>query len=303
VNTDLFVTSVHPGRDRVGHDADDGVGLAVDPHGLADTLPVAAEVGLPERSREQSDMMVTPAVFLGREEPSQQRAQAQDLEVLGRNEPHTDLLGFLGRRRRAEVLPPGVVDDELLEGVALPSQVAGVQRRGPGRSAVPGGEDPHQSVRVCKRERAEEDRVQHREDRGVRADSERERQHGDAREGGRLAQHARRETDIEEDALERRPPPDLAGLLLEKGDVPELPAGGRQGFGARQAARGELLGPLLDVRPDLLGDVGVEAPPRKEPLEKAHASPLASTSRIPLSVRSKLEMALSTCREPAFVNR
>src|SRR5207245_11002116 len=62
----------------------------------------------------------------------------------------------------------------------------------------------YERVRLVKWQRAQQDRIDHAEDRGIRADAEGEGEHGDGRESGILAQHAQAEAQILDHRFEYR---------------------------------------------------------------------------------------------------
>ena len=59
-----------------------------------------------------------------------------------------------------------------------------------------GGPDHREAIRVWKRKRAQQDRVDDTEDRGIRADPEGERQHGNESESRRLEELAKSVAEI-----------------------------------------------------------------------------------------------------------
>ena len=81
------------------------------------------------------------------------------------------------------------------------------RRRAGIRALRQGGHEHDEPVGVGERERLEQDRVHHREDRGVGADAERERGDGGEGEAGAAAQRAQRVTQVFAEAFEHESPP------------------------------------------------------------------------------------------------
>ena len=81
--------------------------------------------------------------------------------------------------------------------------------------------DVDQPIRLRIAERPQDDGVDHREDRGVRADAERERQDRDDREAGRPRQIPRGVANITNQSIHRQPPPDTPGRWLRRGNAGE----------------------------------------------------------------------------------
>jgi hypothetical protein len=71
------------------------------------------------------------AVLLAGEQPAHDRPHAEGLEVGRGDQADSHLLGLARRIAEADVLPPSVVGDHLLEAVAALREVPHVERRRP----------------------------------------------------------------------------------------------------------------------------------------------------------------------------
>jgi hypothetical protein len=165
-------------------DTDDAVALVVDGDVLADDLGVAAEAVLPERVGEDDDVVLARRLLLGGEPAAEVRANAEELEEAGRDGADRHALGgpgagqVAGRRR---------VDGRRLEPLAHLLHVEVLEHREHlvrvGVLLVDAAEID-EPLGLAVRQRAEEDAADDAEDRGVRADPDRERQHHDGEEAG-----------------------------------------------------------------------------------------------------------------------
>jgi hypothetical protein len=82
--------------------------------------------------------------------------------------------------------------------------------------------DPDQALRMRARQRTQQHRVHHAEDRGVHADPEGKSQNDDRREPRIAAQHAETVPHILEQLLEPHPAPDLPRVFFHARDIAEL---------------------------------------------------------------------------------
>ncbi len=109
-------------------------------------------------------------------------------------------------------------------------------------------------------QRAEEYSVSDTEHRGIGADAERDREHGDESERGCAGEHAGAVADVAPQGFSRREAPHITELLRHGRDIAELTAGGAPGGGRIGARRFDLGCPHLEVERHLVIDVRVEAP-------------------------------------------
>ena len=183
-----------PGREHADH----GVLLAVGDEVAPDRSGVRAETRLPEFFREDRHAMAG-LVVAGCEEPSGERAYAEDGEEVGRDVRRRDRFRLSRTGQRHAV---GGQDRHLLEDVVLRLPVEVVRRRD--AEGLHAGEDvlrrnvrhDDEAVRVGIREGLQEDGVDDAEDRRVRADAEREDADRHGRKARVLPQHAERVSDV-----------------------------------------------------------------------------------------------------------
>ena len=168
------------------HHADDRHGIAVEAHDAADGGGVAVEAALPGAVRED-DHLLDGGLLVGAGEGAAERGrEAEGLEEAGGHHRAGELAGVAIEVPVAGHAAADEHGGEVLEGAAAVAEVAEVGG-GDGGAAVAarraaGG--PDEAAGVAVRERVQEDRVDDGEDRGVRADAERESQHrGDGEAG------------------------------------------------------------------------------------------------------------------------
>ena len=103
------------------------------------------------------------------------------------------------------------------------------------------------------------------EDRRRRTNAQSDRQDGDGREAGRLAEHAEGEAHILEQRVDPLTAERLAAFLREPLGASELDAGAALGLDAIQAGTFEVVGAIPDVRANLFREVNVGLRTMKEP--------------------------------------
>ena len=107
--------------------------------------------------------------------------------------------------------------------------------------------DRNELFRVAHRQRAQQHRVHETEDRGVRADAQREREYGDDREGRTPPQRANRIADIRECAVEPGEKVNVACPLFLRGRIARLPVRSRLRVALAHAGRDEFIAALRDM--------------------------------------------------------
>jgi hypothetical protein len=136
------------------------------------------------------------AVVLGREEASRRGLDPEDVEERAGDEV---AVGLLGLALDPEVQGGGVVDEDAVEDGGLVAEVHEhrVRDRGEGGAVVvrrprvrPRCVQDHEPVGLRDGERAQQDLIHQREDRGVRSDAEGESEDHDERERRRLRERA-----------------------------------------------------------------------------------------------------------------
>ena len=173
------------------HDAHHLRRRAVNADGAADNAWVSAKCPLPNRIAEQNDVVPTRLSFFVKERSSHVRLNAQGGEETGGNVRS----GYaLGRSAHAQVEDVASHRRDIREAAAVLDEVVKFGRRDV--VAVVGNSDArethpddHEAARIPVRQRTEEHAIHHAEDRCVRADAERERQHRNGGEAGVLRQH------------------------------------------------------------------------------------------------------------------
>lgn len=175
-------------------DPDDDVRLIAERDTLPDRSVISAKAPLPEAMADDGDVRAARPVFFDGECAPLLDGCAEEAEGIGADLRHSDLLG---------VSAAGQVDDadairrNILQHAGLVAPKVEFCRRG----AYPGcaGSDEHElhdAIGVRVRERLEQDRVHHRKDRRVRADTQRESGNGGDGERGIQANGAKGITKI-----------------------------------------------------------------------------------------------------------
>ncbi len=179
------------------HHADDGDAAAVELNGAADDGRIAGEAALPETVAQDRDRVVSLRTFIVGERAPDQRRDAERREEVGRD-VHAD--DFFRRARSGQVDAVVVERRDPLECRRALAPADEVRRRehvGAARPPRVGFPHHDQASGIAERQRLEQHRVDDREDRRVRADAQRERQHRDRRE----ARRAQAQTDGVADVL------------------------------------------------------------------------------------------------------
>src|SRR6266581_2854150 len=115
---------------------------------------------------------------------------------------------------------------------------------------------PHQSCRILVRQRPQQNRINHTENRGVRANSERKRQDGYRGETGILAQRARTVAYVLQQRFDEGHAARVAMLFLDLLDAAEFQPGAAPGFFGREAGLDQLGDVVLEVKAELLVHLG-----------------------------------------------
>src|SRR6266699_4201448 len=123
---------------------------------------------------------------------------------------------------------------------------------------------PHQSRRILKRQRPQQDRINHTENRCVRADGKRQSKHGDSGETGTLDQHPQAEANVLPEVIPPKPATGFVKALLGLRHVAEGAARG----GSRLLLTQALFLQALDLKLQMGLDFGAEVAGR--PLSSEH---------------------------------
>ena len=270
---------------------------------------VAAEAPPPEPVGEHHGP-IARAAFVGRQErPSQRRRDAEDGEEVRGRQREADALGLALPRQRSRSHPDAGDLRELAAAAAdLQDLVAGRGHARLPRLAVarPEHDEPRRlGVRKGRDERGVEDR----EDRGVRADAERERRDRDDREPRAAPEHAEGVAEILPEGFEPRAGARLAHGLLDLRDAPEIdPRLAARLLGAHPGGL-VLVGEHLDRRGDLVLEVPLDAPPPEDiareaadSSREAHGYVDSRASPIAAATRPHSRVSAASCFWPAFVS-
>ena len=192
--------------DGLGQNADHGEGLAAQDEVAAHHPGVAAEPALPVALGQDGHRLRPRLVVVGGEAPAEDGSLAQRREEAGRDLAAAQALRL--RALRIEDEARAVVADQGLERGALVADVLQVRD---GEAHLrdllgPFGQED-QPVRLLVGKGAQEDRVDHAEDRGVGADAQGKGQDGHGGESGAPRQHARAVTDVLPPGFHRSSPP------------------------------------------------------------------------------------------------
>jgi hypothetical protein len=162
-----------------GKHADDLARTPVHHHRPADHVGIAAELPLPVGIRQHRPFRRFGRVVIRGEAAAEVRVHAQQAERPVGDEQRIDAFGLSAAGHRYGRVVP---EPDVLERASfLAIHQIGRRRLIHDRESHPRGRVPHadQRVRVGKRQRLQEHAANHAENRGVRADAERERNHGD----------------------------------------------------------------------------------------------------------------------------
>jgi hypothetical protein len=110
----------------------------------------------------------------------------------------------------------------------------------------------HQTIRVFVRERLQQQRIDDAEQRGIRADSQRQRDHRREREAWITAEAAQSVAQILPSHVQEPDAIRLARLFEEQGSIPEAPCGVAASFRFRHAGSRIVPAPRLQVKIDLV---------------------------------------------------
>jgi hypothetical protein len=237
-----------------GHHADDGVGAPVGDHRAPEHRRVAGESALPERVAQHHHGVAAGLVLVAAERAAEERADGESLEEAVGHELADHQLRVVAGQREAGAH----VRAHRQEGARPRLPVEEVQRRRPCAAdvaAVVMLVEHQQAVRIGVRQRAQEHGVDDAEHPGVGADPQRQGDHGGRGQAGAPAEHAERLPQVLQEGVERDPDVRVAGALAHQQRVAEGLAGARAGLVRRQAFRGELPGPHVEVEPQLLVDL------------------------------------------------
>ncbi len=176
-------------------DANDGEHLPVDPQRLPDDIPALAESAPPVVVTEHDDAPASPhTIVIGIQQTSELRREAEDREIRTRNQRALTTFGHaLVGDVRTKVAVRGDAGEDGLNALQVPKhrvaedRVAGAGLTARYRPAARSGRhEVDESLRLWHVQRPQQGLIEDRENRDVRADAKRHRQHRNRRHDGRL---------------------------------------------------------------------------------------------------------------------
>ena len=184
--------------ERRGQDADYRVWRTVERHRFAENRRVSAEVAAPECVGEDDDVAAASSVFFGQEAAAERRANAKDVEKIGRR---ADAVNLLRLGSSGQVGACAFGDRDAFEG--MDSLLPDLEVRQIGRerriellhlgNVLP---DQVEAAGLLVGKRAEQDPVDDAEDGGVCTDAKRQGEDCDEREAGCAGQGAESVSDV-----------------------------------------------------------------------------------------------------------
>ena len=151
------------------------------------------------------------------------------------------------------------------------------------------------------RQRFQHNAIQQAEDRGIRANPQRERQDGHRRECRRPPQRAQTVAQILHELLQPFERPHLARLLRDPRRIAEFPARPVACFRLGNSRLDQLIDALAQMRFDLLRHVSLHLP--AAPRVPAHDSAPLIARVMPRIIRSNADTFWSSCFRPSRVIR
>ncbi len=240
-------------REAGTSDAHDRDRSAVDAQAAPEDRRIPAELPLPVAVADHGNQRIlSGAVVLG-EEPATERDRDAEHGVIVAADELTagrfDAVAGCHPERGARVAGRA---GEQVGSSADALVVRIVRRRGGPLGAV---RDENQFVRIVHRHRPQHDRFEQAEDRGVRADAERERQDDDRGEPGIAPERAQRVAHVLVDLFQSRPRPHRARRFFRQRDVAERD----QRLPARFVRRHAAIDVVLHFALEVIADVRLEA--------------------------------------------
>ena len=203
LDSDITKRHVDFGEPRKAHrgweHADDFAGDAIDHDLLAEHFARRAKTAAPHFIADQRDLpAVRHVVGLCKIAAELRRHSKNGQEIRG-HPPAADAFRRRVSFRRREIVGLAPEKSQVGETVLRRAPIEKIQvTDGTGRERRRAFPDADQAFRMRIRQRPEEDRIDHAEDRGVRPDPERESEDGQGREPRRFPNHAKRVTDVAE---------------------------------------------------------------------------------------------------------
>ena len=205
-----------------GHHPDHLAADSVQGDTPSDDPRVGCETALPEAVAQDDDALVARLRLFGTEDATPGRGDAEDLEVLGRDQGRLHRLRVAAgaEAHRRQLLDGG----DLLEGARPFAPVEDVPPvHDVARSPRAGFPDAHELLGSPKRQGPQQHRVDDAEDGGARTDAEGQGDDGDRREGQAPPHEAEAVAAVLEQPFQAPAAPHVARHFLDQDLVPELP--------------------------------------------------------------------------------
>ena len=256
--------------ERGGHHPDDRRRLPVEEDAPPDDGRIAAVPPLPQGIAQEDARGRVPPLVVARERAAEGSFGAQHREEIRRHESDPQLLRLAFARQRRAVRPDRAEAGEELR--PLPQIRELRTRQGRARVAGLGHVGPHerQPGGFAVRKRRQQHRVDHAEDRGAGADPEAQCQHRREREAGRLPEAAPRIADVAQRRLDPDPDPGVPRRFLDRIHAAHLDPGRAPRRRRIQPFSDFFLRQALEIAPDLLVEVGVQARAAQQRPKEAH---------------------------------
>jgi hypothetical protein len=207
------------------------------------------------------------------DEPAERRTHAEEWKVRTRHQLGANRIVLTSS---GEVHVRGVAAERALEELTLLVQVAaeriGHQIADPpdGRERIASPVQLNETSGLLHWKRAQQDLVDQRKEGRVRADAQREREHGGGREDGAAQKRPSCTQDIAAEVVEPAPHPCLANLLTHLRDAPELERHSSARLGLAQAGPLEVFDAPVHVVAELPIEVRFHsAPSPREQIEES----------------------------------
>ena len=294
---------------RCGDHADDHIRGSAQRQRAADRSRRGAEFTGPEVLADERHRRRARFVLGGNEHPAKNRLHSQQREEAGRH--HLDRHAFRLSGSN-EVERVGAVGGKMRKRTvaARPVEKVRIRRRVP---RLVGGApiDGDQPIRCRIGQRIEQDTVDHRKDRGVDADAERERGDGDQGEAAVLAQTPHRVLHVLAHIVRPGDCPHLAVGFLRLRDSAEVADRGEPRLLARQSSRHVVVGRFLEMARNLVVHGPIPASRSRhrrhsleQPAQRRHDASSAirkKRSTMPVA-RCHCAASSSSCFRPARVS-
>jgi len=193
--------------------------------------------------------------FLRREGASQPRRDADCQKQTGRR---THIIDLLRLALAAQIHSSHLESGQLLKSLRL-CLIGKIHVGADEFVSAKNVGDSNQSLRVWVRQRIEYQRVDHAEDRGVRSDAQRQREHGDEGEARTSPQHPQAIPQILNERLDKSYSAHIVMSLLEQCDVSQLAARGPGGIVLGHPLADLSLGEQAQVRLDLVVEISIRS--------------------------------------------